>query len=85
MGVGRQPDSGSVIAVTYGCDVLFDAETAVKVRAEISAKMGGECPCEAGKRCPLLPDGFAASLIPTPKWAARSGRLVELEQPSRTF
>ena len=38
----------------YGCDVLFDAETAAIVRDEVKAKMG-TCPCEQGRTCPLLP------------------------------
>lgn len=39
----------------YGCEVLFDAETAAKIRNEIRSKMGF-CPCDKGLRCPLLPD-----------------------------
>lgn len=39
----------------YGCEILFSVETAASVRAEVSKAMGGECPCAAGRTCPLLP------------------------------
>jgi hypothetical protein len=39
----------------YGCDILFDAETAAAVKRDISAAMGGECPCMQDRACPLLP------------------------------
>lgn len=50
----------------YGCDLLFTPEAAVKVRAELRDKLGGECPCDRGERCPLLPDDMVA-LLPLPE------------------
>lgn len=57
---------GYVGAAVNGCDVLFDAETAARVRTEVSSRMGGVCPCDDGRRCPLLPEGFGAALLPMP-------------------
>ena len=45
----------------YGCYVLFDAETAAEVQAEVRAKMGGVCPCDEDKQCPLLPASKAVA------------------------
>ena len=59
----------------YGCELLFDAETAVVVRREISAAMGGECPCEADGSCPLLPRDLGPLLDP------RVGVLNTREEP----
>lgn len=53
-----------VFAVSYGCEVAFDAETAAKVRAEVSARLGGMCPCDRDEPCPLLPQS-SAPLLPT--------------------
>lgn len=47
----------------YGCDLIFTPATAAKVRAEISDKMGS-CPCEDGRRCPLLPEDLGPLLTP---------------------
>lgn len=49
----------------HGCDLLFDADTAARVRAEIVAKMG-RCPCDEGRRCPLLPDDLTPLLTAEP-------------------
>lgn len=54
----------------YGCEILFDAVTADKVRTEVRAQMGGVCPCDVDKKCPLLPDpviplkDLAATMLP---------------------
>lgn len=45
----------------FGCDLLFTPETAIKVREEIG-KHYGQCPCERGLRCPLLPDDMGPLL-----------------------
>lgn len=47
-----------------GCDLLFNPETAAKVRGQVRANLGGECPCDRGEPCPLLPADFAERLIP---------------------
>lgn len=39
----------------YGCEILFDAPTAEAVKAEVRRQLGGECPCDIGQTCPLLP------------------------------
>ena len=39
----------------YGCEVVFDEATAELVQAEIRARLGGVCPCEADQPCPMLP------------------------------
>lgn len=41
--------------VLVGCDLMFTVELARQVRARVTAAMGGQCPCEEGRRCPLLP------------------------------
>jgi hypothetical protein len=51
----------------YGCDVVFDAETAKRVRAEVSARLGGVCPCEADVPCPLLPADMGTLFLPAPQ------------------
>lgn len=38
----------------YGCDLLYRPEVAEQVRAELRRAMGS-CPCDNGRRCPLLP------------------------------
>lgn len=38
----------------YGCEILFDVETAASVRTELTKALG-ECPCFVGRTCPLLP------------------------------
>lgn len=48
----------------YGCDLLFSPATAAKVREQARANLGGQCPCERGEPCPLLPADFAERLIP---------------------
>lgn len=53
----------------YGCDLLFTPEMATKVRETITTALG-QCPCEAGKRCPLLPADLAPLLqikVPAPR------------------
>lgn len=47
----------------YGCDLIFTPGEAEKVRGEIRAKMGA-CPCEQGRRCPLLPADLGPLLTP---------------------
>lgn len=49
----------------YGCDLLFTPETAREIKAELRDKMGA-CPCDMGKRCPLLPADLTP-LLPTPE------------------
>lgn len=46
----------------YGCEILFDAETAASVREAVSKAAGGQCPCVAGLTCPLLPDDLGPIL-----------------------
>lgn len=55
-----------MFVVTYGCEVVYDAETAALVRAEVQARLGGECPCDRDETCPLLPLKFAPS-VPMPR------------------
>lgn len=40
----------------YGCEILFNAAEAEEVKATVRAAMGGTCPCDVGRKCPLLPD-----------------------------
>jgi len=40
--------------VEYGCELLFDAATAERVK-EIARALPGGCACENGRRCLLLP------------------------------
>lgn len=51
----------------YGCELVFDAETAEMVRAEVSSRLGGVCPCEADDPCPLLPADMSILFLPTPQ------------------
>ncbi len=37
-----------------GCDMLYTPATALVVKTEVAARMGGVCPCMAGEPCPLL-------------------------------
>lgn len=47
----------------HGCDIVFSADTAEKVKAELS-RQWGQCPCDE-TRCPLLPrDSDIANLAP---------------------
>lgn len=38
-----------------GCELLFSAEKAKKVRALVEETIGESCPCKRGASCPLLP------------------------------
>lgn len=51
----------------YGCELVFDVETAAKVRAEVSSRLGGVCPCEADESCPLLPENLRTVFLPEPR------------------
>lgn len=54
--------------MTYGCEILFDAETAERVKGEVRSHMGGECPCDRNEACPLLPaDGSGLTFLPMPQ------------------
>lgn len=46
----------------YGCELLFTAEAAQKIRAEIILRTGS-CPCDTGQRCPLLPADLAPLMV----------------------
>jgi hypothetical protein len=46
-----------------GCELLFTPEVAEKVHRTISEQLGGVCPCDVGRRCPLLPDDIT-DLLP---------------------
>lgn len=69
--------------MTYGCEVVYDAETAALVRAEIQARLGGECPCDRDEPCPLLPRSGVTSL-PVPAQRT-SGHLVDPEHASHAL
>ena len=47
-----------------GCDLVFTPETAEKVKTELRRQLGGVCPCDNDRRCPLLPDDFTALMVP---------------------
>lgn len=48
----------------HGCEVLFDEATAKQVRAQVKKALGvDQCPCEAGRCCPLLPPNLSGLLI----------------------
>jgi hypothetical protein len=49
--------------MTYGCEILFDAETAERVKREVRDRMGGECPCDRDEQCPLLPAGSSGLVV----------------------
>jgi len=56
--------------MSYGCELLFTVETAAKVREDITRATGKPCPCEVGRRCPLLPDDLTPLLqvrVSTPR------------------
>lgn len=52
----------------YGCEVLYDAETAERVKAQVRGMMGmgGQCPCDRDQPCPLLPENPDAIVLPLP-------------------
>lgn len=50
----------------YGCEILFSPETAAEVREQFASRMGGQCFCERGQRCPLLPADLTPLLMPPP-------------------
>jgi len=39
----------------YACELLFSADEGEKVRRELRRNLGGQCLCEMGRRCPLIP------------------------------
>lgn len=53
----------------HGCELLFDAEMAAKVCAEVRFRMGGESPCAEDRPCPLLPRDLGAALVPAQRVA----------------
>lgn len=64
----------------HGCELLFDAETAARVIAQVRAASGGECPCDKGQRCPMLPDDvgslFSGPPLPTQRSMAATGAVT---------
>lgn len=40
----------------YGCELLFTREEAAEVQAQVRKALDGPCPCDEGRKCPLLPD-----------------------------
>jgi hypothetical protein len=44
----------------YGCELLFTKAEAAEVKAQVRKAVNGPCPCDEGKKCPLLP----ADIVP---------------------
>jgi hypothetical protein len=45
--------------MSFGCEVLFDAERASAMQEMVERATGGPCPCKQAMPCPLLPrDGL---------------------------
>ena len=55
-----------------GTEIVWDAEMAQQMREMLEKARGGPCPCESGKRCPILPRSLASlpTHIHTPSAAA---------------
>lgn len=53
----------------HGCDILFTPVVAGQVKAAVRQHMGGTCPCEDDRTCPLLPEDLTV-ILPMPKLRA---------------
>lgn len=49
----------------HGCDLVFTPDVASKVKATLREQLGGVCPCDENRRCPLLPDDMTDLIAPT--------------------
>jgi hypothetical protein len=47
----------------YGCELLFTKAEAAEVQAQVRKAVGGPCPCDEGRKCPLLPDDLGPLLL----------------------